>query len=682
MQTAKDIFSYRPHWASKFDPAPFLPMNRNEMDLLGWDSCDVILVTGDAYVDHPSFGMAVIGRVLESQGFRVGIISQPDWHTTDQFKELGRPNLYFGITSGNMDSMVNRYTADRRLRHNDSYTPNDEGGKRPDRAVTVYAQKCREAFSNATIVIGGIEASLRRIAHYDYWSDKVRRSVLLDSKADLLLYGNAERAIVDITHRFARGETPTDMRDVRGIAFATNTILNGWTELDLHDIDNQEISLVSPKKTDSRTVIRLPSYEQVSEDPETYAHASRLLHIESNPGNARPLIQKHGNRNVWVTEPPIPLTTKEMDGVFALPYARAPHPVYGEAKIPAWEMIRFSVNIMRGCFGGCSFCSITEHEGRIIQSRSEASILKEIEDIRDKVPGFTGVISDVGGPTANMYRMACKDKKIEAICRKPSCVFPDICKNLNTDHKPLIELYKKARKIDGVKKILVASGLRYDLAVKSPEYIKELASHHVGGYLKIAPEHTEDAPLAKMMKPGIGSYDRFKSMFETASRSAGKKQYLIPYFIAAHPGTSDHDMMNLAIWLKKNGFRADQVQTFLPSPMALSSAMYYSERNPLKPVKRNGGEVVLTAKGLKQRRLHKAFLRYHDAENWPVLREALKRMGRSDLIGPGKRHLIPAWQPRGTGSKSGEGRRFGQKKGYQTFVTTHAGKGRRRPLNN
>ena len=681
MQTAKDIFSYRPYWASKFDPAPFLPMNRNEMDLLGWDSCDVILVTGDAYVDHPSFGMAVIGRVLEAQGFRVGIISQPDWHTTDGFKELGRPNLYFGITSGNMDSMVNRYTADRRLRHNDSYTPNDEGGKRPDRAVTVYAQKCREAFNNATIVIGGIEASLRRIAHYDYWSDKVRRSVLLDSKADLLLYGNAERAIVDITHRFARGETPKDMRDVRGIAFATNTLLNGWRELDLHDIDNHAISLVSPKKTDSRTVIRLPSYEQVSEDRETYAHASRLLHIESNPGNARPLIQKHGNRNVWVTEPPIPLTTKEMDGVFALPYARAPHPVYGEAKIPAWEMIRFSVNIMRGCFGGCSFCSITEHEGRIIQSRSEESILKEIEDIRDKVPGFTGVISDVGGPTANMYRMACKDKKIEAICRKPSCVFPDICKNLNTDHKPLIELYRKARKIDGVKKILVASGLRYDLAVKSPEYIKELASHHVGGYLKIAPEHTEDAPLAKMMKPGIGSYDRFKSMFETASRSAGKKQYLIPYFIAAHPGTSDHDMMNLAIWLKKNGFRADQVQTFLPSPMALSSAMYYSERNPLKPVKRNGGEVVLTAKGLKQRRLHKAFLRYHDAENWPVLREALKRMGRSDLIGPGKRHLIPAWQPRGTGSKSGEGRRFGQKKGYQTFVTTHAGKGRRRPLN-
>ncbi len=681
MQTAKDIFSYRPYWASKFDPAPFLPMNRNEMDLLGWDSCDVILVTGDAYVDHPSFGMAVIGRVLESQGFRVGIISQPDWHTTDGFKELGRPNLYFGVTSGNMDSMVNRYTADRRLRHNDSYTPNDEGGKRPDRAVTVYAQKCREAFSNATIVIGGIEASLRRIAHYDYWSDKVRRSVLLDSKADLLLYGNAERAIVDITHRFARGETPKDMRDVRGIAFATNTTLNGWKELDLHDIDNHEISLVSPKKTDNRTVIRLPSYEQVREDPETYAHASRLLHIESNPGNARPLIQRHGNRNVWVTEPPIPLTTKEMDGVFALPYARAPHPVYEEAKIPAWEMIRFSVNIMRGCFGGCSFCSITEHEGRIIQSRSEESILKEIKDIRDKVPGFTGVISDVGGPTANMYRMACKDKKIEAICRKPSCVFPDICKNLNTDHKPLIELYRKARKISGVKKILVASGLRYDLAVKSPEYVKELASHHVGGYLKIAPEHTEDAPLAKMMKPGIGSYDRFKSMFETASRSAGKKQYLIPYFIAAHPGTSDHDMMNLAIWLKKNGFRADQVQTFLPSPMALSSAMYYSERNPLKPVKRNGGEVVLTAKGLKQRRLHKAFLRYHDAENWPVLREALKRMGRSDLIGSGKRHLIPAWQPRGTGSKPGEGRRFGQKKGYQTFVTTHAGKGRRRPLN-
>ncbi len=675
---AKDIFSYRPYWAHRLGPAPFLPMSREEMDLLGWDSCDVILVTGDAYVDHPSFGMAVIGRVLEAQGFRVGIIAQPDWTSAEPFRALGRPNLYFGVTGGNMDSMVNRYTADRRLRHNDSYTPNDEGGKRPDRAVIVYSQRCREAFGDVPIVIGGIEASLRRIAHYDYWSDKVRRSVLMDAKADLLLYGNAERAIVEVTHRAARGETPARMHDIRGVAYITDGVPDGWTELDLGDLDDESVTLASPRRTDAKTVIRLPSFETVRDDPETYAHASRLLHIESNPGNARALVQRHGTRDIWLTAPPVPLTTPEMDGVFALPYARAPHPAYGKARIPAWEMIRFSVNIMRGCFGGCSFCSITEHEGRVIQSRSEESILKEIEDIRDKVEGFTGVISDLGGPTANMYRMACKDPAIEAVCRKPSCVYPDICKNLNTDHKPLIELYRKAREITGVKKILVASGLRYDLAVKSPEYVKELATHHVGGYLKIAPEHTEDAPLAKMMKPGIGAYDRFKAMFDAATKQAGKKQYLIPYFIAAHPGTSDEDMMNLAIWLKKNGFRADQVQTFLPSPMALASAMYYSERNPLRPVRRGGGEVVLTAKGLKQRRLHKAFLRYHDAENWPVLREALKRMGRADLIGPGKKHLVPAWQPRGTGNNKGEGRRTGRKHGVQTFVTTHAGKGRRR----
>ena len=591
LSAAKDIFAYRPYWAHRLGPAPFLPMSREEMDLLGWDSCDVILVTGDAYVDHPSFGMAVIGRVLEAQGYRVGIISQPDWTTPEPFKALGKPNLYFGVTSGNMDSMVNRYTADRRLRHNDSYTPDDEGGKRPDRAVIVYSQRCREAFKDVPIVVGGIEASLRRIAHYDYWSDKVRRSVLMDSKADLLLYGNAERAIVEITHRAAKGETPSQMSDVRGVAYMTDGVPNDWTELDLADIDDEDVTLPSPRRTDNKTVIRLPAFETVRDDPATYAHASRLLHIESNPGNARPLIQRHGSHDVWLTAPPLPLTTPEMDGVFALPYARAPHPVYGKARIPAWEMIRFSVNVMRGCFGGCSFCSITEHEGRIIQSRSEESILSEIEDIRDKVEGFTGVISDLGGPTANMYRMACKDPKIEAVCRKPSCVFPDICKNLNTDHKPLIDLYRKARDIKGVKKILVASGLRYDLAVRSPEYIKELATHHVGGYLKIAPEHTEDGPLQKMMKPGIGSYDRFKAMFDAATKQAGKKQYLIPYFIAAHPGTSDEDMMNLAIWLKNNGFRADQVQTFLPSPMALASAMYYSERNPLKPVRRKGGEV-------------------------------------------------------------------------------------------
>ena len=658
VQNAKPLFSYRKYWAQRFGIAPFLPMTRAEMDDLGWDSCDIILVTGDAYIDHPSFGMAIIGRLLESHGFRVGIISQPDWRDPTDFRRLGKPNLFYGVTSGNMDSMVNRYTSDRRLRHNDSYTPEGEGGKRPDRAVIVYAQRCREAFPDSFIVLGGIEASLRRIAHYDYWSDKIRRSILLDAKADLLLYGNAERALVEVTHRIAKKGSDQNFSDINGLAFIQHSTPSGWTEASADDLEdpNEGRQRITSKSNNDLVVIRLPSYEQVAQDPEAYARASRVLHRESNPGNARPLTQKHGNKDVWLTIPPIPLTTSEMDGVYDLPFARAPHPSYGNKKIPAWEMIRHSVTIMRGCFGGCSFCSITEHEGRIIQSRSEKSILKEIETIRDKTEGFTGIISDIGGPTANMYRMRCKDEETEAVCRRPSCVYPDICKNLDTSHDPLIQLYRKAREIKGIKKIMVASGVRYDLAVKSPSYIRELVEHHVGGYLKIAPEHTESGPLSKMMKPGIGSYDRFKQLFDAAARAAKKDYFLIPYFIAAHPGTTNEDMMNLAIWLKRNKYRADQVQTFLPSPMALSTAMYHSGVNPLKPVRRGASEPVETIKGLRQRRLHKAFLRYHDPENWPVLREALKSMGRADLIGPGKHQLIPSWQPANTGG-GGEGYR-------------------------
>jgi len=653
-QGAREIYKYRKYWAERFGTAPMLPMSRAEMDQLGWDSCDVILVTGDAYVDHPSFGMAVIGRTLEAQGFRVGIIAQPDWTSTEAFTALGRPNLYFGVTAGNMDSLVNNYTADKRIRTDDSYTPHGAAGKRPDRAVLVYTQRCREAFPDVPIVIGGIEASLRRIAHYDHWSDKVRRSILIDSKADLLLYGNAERAVIEVTHRIARGDDPRTLFDIRGLALVRTDAAPACREVDMSSIDE------APERAardDDDQVIRLPSYETVRDDREVYAQASRILHLESNPGNARPLVQRHGDRDVWVTPPPIPLTTKEMDWVFDQPYARAPHPSYGDARIPAWEMIRFSVNIMRGCFGGCTFCSITEHEGRIIQSRSQDSILREIEDMRDKVPGFTGQVSDLGGPTANMYRMACKDPEIEKSCRRLSCVYPTICKNLNTSHKPLIDLYRAARDVDGVKKISISSGLRYDLAVESPEYVEELVTHHVGGYLKIAPEHTEEGPLSRMMKPGIGSYDKFKEMFDAAAAKAGKKYYLIPYFIAAHPGCTDEDMMNLALWLKRNGYRADQVQTFTPTPMAMATAMYYSGRNPLRPVRRSGAERVETAKGLRERRLHKAFLRYHDAENWPLLREALKRMGREDLIGNGKQHLVPRWQPAGTGKAGGEGSR-------------------------
>ncbi len=695
------LYDYPKYWAECYGTADFLPVTRAEMDALGWDSCDIIIVSGDAYVDQPSFGMAVIGRLLEAQGFRVGIIPQPDWHTKDSFTVLGRPNLFFGVTAGNMDSMINRYTADRKPRSDDAYTPGGQGGARPDRSSLVYCQRCREAFADVPIVLGGIEASLRRIAHYDYWQDSVRRSILLDAGADILLYGNAERAIVDIAHRLSLGEAIETMTDVRGTAFIRRDTPEGIDEIDstridrpgridrivnpyinTRDMDDCErqrrnarqfgldengariVELTLPHRLDrSKTVIRLPSFEKVRNDKVLYAHANRVLHLETNPGNARALVQQHAGRDIWLNPPPIPLTTREMDYVFGMPYQRVPHPVYAGSKIPAWEMIRFSVNIMRGCFGGCTFCSITEHEGRIIQNRSEDSIIREVEKIRDTSPAFTGVISDLGGPTANMWRLACKSKDIEAKCRKLSCVFPGICKNLNTDQKPLVELYRKARELDGVKKVLIASGLRYDIAVQTPEYVEELVTHHVGGYLKIAPEHTEEGPLDKMMKPGIGTYDRFKAMFEKYSKAAGKEQYLIPYFIAAHPGTSDRDMMNLALWLKRNKFRADQVQTFYPSPMATATAMYYSGKNPLKRITRDS-DTMPTVKGLSQRRLHKAFLRYHDPDNWPTLRKALKKLGRSDLIGNGKVHLVPPRQP---------GKRHAVVEPGKPFATQHNG---------
>ena len=713
---APGLFSRPRFWAAEFGIAPVLPMSRAEMDQLGWDSCDVIVVTGDAYIDHPSFGMAVIGRVLEAQGFRVGIIAQPDWHSADPFQALGRPNLFFGVTAGNMDSLVNRYTSNRKVRSDDAYTPGGQGGQRPDRAVLVYAQRCREAYKDVPIIIGGIEASLRRIAQYDYWSDKVRRSALVDSKADLLVYGNGERQIVEIAQRLGAGEAIADMTDIRGTAFMRREVPAGWVEMDStsvdvpgalvdhadpyswagHGCDKATGTPGGPPGADGpqlpaapmastpptaasarelqkrwgqrdRTVIRLPAFEQVVDDPILYGHASRVMHAETNPGNARALVQRHGDRDVWLNPPPIPLTTPEIDAVFGLTYTRRPHWSYGGTTIPAYDMIKNSVNIMRGCFGGCTFCSITEHEGRIIQSRSEASILREIGEIRDKTPGFTGVISDLGGPTANMWRLACKSPTIESACRLPSCVYPQICPNLNTDHNPLIELYRKARSVEGVKKVLIASGLRYDLAVESPAYVKELVTHHVGGYLKIAPEHTEDGPLSKMMKPGVGSYEKFRSMFEKFSRQAGKKQYLIPYFIAAHPGTTDEDMLNLALWLKRNSFKPDQVQTFLPTPMAAATAMYHSGRDTLRKVVREArpGDEVETVRHPKQRELHKAFLRWHDRRNWPLLRAALQRMNRAELIGYGDECLVPPSRggQAGAEAQSAAGRRGGSGKG-------------------
>ncbi len=679
MQTAAPLFTSdragAGHGPAGSPPAPFLPTTRAEMDARGWDRCDIVIVTGDAYVDHPSFGMAIVGRVLEKAGFRVGILAQPDWRDVESFRALGAPRLFFGVTGGNMDSMVNRYTSDRRVRSDDAYTPGGRGGNRPDRCVIVYSQRLREAYRQTPIVVGGIEASLRRIAHFDYWSEQVRRSVLVDAKADLLVFGNAERQIVEIARRMDRGEPVDSITDLRGTAFVRRGRAPGWIEIDSSTLDEPgplnppqdpyaqgpaigaapagpaaaaaavvRHTRAVPNAARAHSVIRMPSYEAVSRDAVLYAHASRVLHLEANPGNARALVQGHGSVDVWLNPPPIPLTTAEMDLVYELPYARRPHPKYGDAKIPAYQMIRFSVAIQRGCFGGCTFCSITEHEGRIIQSRSEESVIREIETIRDRAPGFTGVISDLGGPTANMYRLHCKSAAIESACRRPSCVYPGVCPNLDTDHTPLINLYRRARKVPGVKKVLIASGVRYDLAIESPEYVKELAAHHTGGYLKIAPEAIGAGPLSKMMKPGVGTYHRFKELFDKYSREAGKEQYLIPYFIAAHPGTRDEDRLARALGLNKTGLRAAPGPACLPAPMATATAMYHSGKNPLKRISRAGEDVVVP-KGVKTRRLHKAFLRYHDPDNWPLLRDALKRMGRADLIGNGKHHLVPAYQP-------------------------------------
>lgn len=727
---ARNLFEYPRYWAECYGPAPFLPMSRAEMDQLGWDSCDIIIVCGDAYVDHPSFGMAVIGRFLEAQGFRVGIIAQPDWRSAEPFKALGKPNLFFGVSAGNMDSMINRYTADLRMRSDDAYTPGGVGGKRPDRCVTVYSQRCKEAYKDVPIVLGGIEASLRRIAQYDYWSNEVRRSVLIDATADILLYGNAERALAEVAHGLAAGKSIKELDSIRGTVVIKKAVPAGWTEIDSSRIDwpgnidklpnpyeyqhdpksvvdaaqadpnNSQIGLrqLNPEQVaaqiaalasenggelatvgcpaqghvsaqvfdpdapqtiriipmplqnrselanNDKVYVRLPAFDKVRSDPVLYAHASRVLHQEANPYNARPLVQRHGHREIWVNPPPIPLTTEELDGVFDLPYQRVPHPSYGSAKIPAYEMIKTSINIMRGCFGGCTFCSITEHEGRIIQSRSQESILREVKDIRDKVPGFTGHISDLGGPTANMYRLTCKDKPTLERCRRLSCVHPTICKSLTTDHKHTTALYRAAREIKGINRISIASGLRYDLAVRDPEYVKELVTHHVGGYLKIAPEHTEDDPLSMMMKPKMSSYYDFKKMFEKYSQEAGKKQYLIPYFIAAHPGTKDEDMLNMALWLKKNNFEVDQVQTFYPSPMSLATAMYVSERNPLKKLTYKSPRIAIP-RTTEQRRLHKAILRYHDPENWELIREALLNMRKGHLIGSNAGALVPAATP-------------------------------------
>jgi uncharacterized radical SAM protein YgiQ len=614
-----------PLWTETF-AAPHLPMSRAEMDARGWDAVDVVFVTGDAYVDHPSFAMAILGRVLEAAGFRVAILSQPDWHSCAPWRQFGRPRLFFAVSGGNMDSMINHYTANRKVRNDDAYSPGGRIGLRPDRATLPYCHRAREAFPGVPIIAGGVEASLRRLAHYDYWSDTVRRSILLDAKADLVVYGMGEHAIVEIARRLAAGESVRDLRRMRGVAYALGAAESPSPE--------QAASLFPPETP----VIVLPSHEAVKSDKKAFVEATRLIHVNTNPYNAATLVQYHDRQAVVVNPPALPLSQADMDRIYDLPYTRRPHPSYTEA-IPAYEMIKDSVTIMRGCFGGCTFCSITTHQGRIIQSRSQESVLREVRKMAAD-PEFPGVISDIGGPTANMYEMRCTRPEVEAKCKRLSCVHPTICKLLGTSHGPLIELMRRARQEPGIRKVLVASGIRMDLAQLSPEYMHELAAHHVGGHLKVAPEHTDPTVLGLMKKPAIDNFGTFAQDFRQASQQAGKpKQYLVPYFIASHPGSDLHAMIDLAVFLKRNGYRPDQVQDFIPAPFDIATCMYYTGIDPFS------GQEVYIARQLRDRKLQRALLQFFKPENYFEVRKALELAGRQDLIGSGCDALIPAQPP-------------------------------------
>jgi len=593
-------------------------MTPAEVAARGYEELDVVFVTGDAYVDHPSFAMALLGRLLESAGFRVGILSQPDWRSAEPFRALGRPRLFFAVSAGNMDSMINHYTANKKVRNDDAYSPGGRIGKRPDRATLAYCQRAREAFPGVPIVAGGVEASLRRIAHYDYWSDTVRRSIVLDSKADLLGFGMGERGILEIARALSEGKTITELRNLRGVAYRLGA---------------------KEEAPSGEDVVTLPSYEDVAKDPIAFATMTRLAHRETSPLNGKRLVQHHGSEKVVVNPPALPLSEPEMDWVYGLPYTRKPHPTYGKDVIPAFDVVKTSVQIMRGCFGGCTFCSITAHEGRIIQSRSEESVLSEIASMT-KDPGFSGVVSDIGGPTANMYRMRCTRPEVEEKCKRQSCVHPTVCKLLGTDHAPLISLMKKARAVKGVRKVFVASGIRMDLARRDATYLDELARHHVGGLLKVAPEHTDPAVLELMKKPGPDDFLAFDREFGKASERAGKKQHLVPYFIASHPGSDTASMIDLALFLKRNGYRPDQVQDFIPSPFDLATCMYHTGYDPMtmKPVK--------TARALRDRKTQRALLQFWKTENWFSVRDALVKARRTDLIGDGCDALIPARPPR------------------------------------
>jgi uncharacterized radical SAM protein YgiQ len=598
----------------------------------GWDAVDVVFVTGDAYVDHPSFAMALLGRVLQTEGYRVAILSQPDWHTCRPWQAFGRPRLCFAVSAGNMDSMLNRYTANRKVRNDDAYSPGGQIGSRPDRATLAYCQRAREAQKGVPVLAGGVEASLRRLAHYDYWSDKVRRSILLDAKADLLIYGMGERPLLEIVNRLAAGEPVRQIRDVRGTAYRL-----GASESPLAG---------SPLAGAQADTLLLPSYEEVSADKRAFVAMTRLLLGETNPYNARRLVQYHGREAVVVNPPAWPLTESEMDRIYGLPFTRRPHPAYGRRKIPAYEVVKDSIQIVRGCFGGCSFCSIGAHQGKIIQSRSLPSVLEEVGRVAAQ-PGSSGIISDLGGPTANMYGMHCGSPEAQQACRRTSCLWPATCRFLVTDHGPLLELMREARQQPGVRQVFVASGVRMDLAARDPAYIRTLAEHHTGGLLKVAPEHVDPRVLGQMHKPGIEAFTAFEQVFQQAAAATGKQIHLMPYFMAGHPGCDLGAMIRLAVFLKRSGYRPDKVQDFIPLPMDPAACMYYTETDP------DSGQPVYVPRGAHQRRLQRALLQFWKPENDADLREALSLAGRLDLVGDGPDCLVAARPPRGSGGGRG-----------------------------
>jgi uncharacterized radical SAM protein YgiQ len=623
-------------WNERY-AAPHAPTTAAEMRDRGWDAVDVVFVTGDAYVDHPSFAMAILHRVLEQAGFRVAILSQPEWKTCEPWRQFGRPRLFFAVSAGNMDSLINHYTANKKVRNDDAYSPGGRIGLRPDRATLSYCQRCREAFPGVPVIAGGVEASLRRLAHYDYWSDTVRRSILLDSKADLLVYGMGEAAIVEIAQRLAAGKTVKDLRDLRGVAYALGARESGVAVSRNAPAEREASRSAGASRLTDYAL--LPSFEQVRDDKAAFVEATRLIHLNTNPFNAATLVQYHDRQAVVVNPPAYPLSPEQMDAVFDLPYTRRPHSMYAEP-IPAHEMIKDSVTIMRGCFGGCTFCSITAHQGRIIQSRSEASVVNEVKKMAAD-PDFKGVVSDIGGATANMYRMRCTRPDVEAKCKRLSCIHPTICKLLGTDHQPTINLLKEVRQQEGIRKVFVASGIRMDLAQLSPEYVRELATHHVGGRLKVAPEHTSDTVLGLMKKPSIANFDVFADQYKEASKAAGKpKQFLVPYFISGHPGSGLAEMIDLAVYLKRNGYRPDQVQDFIPAPFDIATALYYTGIDPFtkKPVH--------VAKNMRDRKMQRALMQFFKPANWFTVREALIEAGRQDLIGSGCDCLIPAQPPK------------------------------------